>query len=66
MTRLEKKPDEEKIQALEKMMDIRSRQTRNTRKKAEIDVVNGNIIDSSQILGANIIIKFIERKKKSL
>lgn len=65
LTRLEKKPEEEKIQALEKMMDIRSRQTKKTRKTAEIDVVNGNIIDSSQILGANIIIKFIERKKKS-
>ena len=69
LTRLEKKPEEElpyKIQALEKMMDIRSKQAKKTRKNHQIDIFNGNIIDSSQILGANIIIKFIERKKKSL
>ena len=61
---MELKPEEEKIKILENMIAIRNRQIMKTRQKQTLDLFNGNIIDSSQILGAKIIIKFIDRKKK--
>ena len=55
---------DEGIKILNNMVGLRIRQTKKTRAKATLDLFNGNIIDSSQILGALIIIKFINKKKQ--
>ena len=63
LNRLEKKPDDEKIQTLEKMIEIRGRQTKKVKKSHKIDMFGGNIIDSNLVNGAKVILKFAVRKK---